>query len=828
MMQDISWRPYQIECKKEIRKEYNKGGNKQLIVAATGVGKRIMSINLMQHFKRSLFIAHREELIGQAYDDIVRFFPMQCGIVKGPRFEIDKRIVVASVQTLMNRLDKIHPETFDNIIIDESHHYASTRWLATVRHFKPKLLTGWTATPKRLDGLSLNNLFQKIVYRYTIEDGIHDGWLAEIDAFQIQTQVDLSGVKRVAGDFNQKQLAERVDSRARNALIVDRYGKYCKGEQALAFCVDIDHTYNLRDIFREAGFRAESIVSDKDRCPNRAEILDRFSKGKVDILTNVNILTEGFDYADVGAILMARPTQSESLYVQCLDDQTEILTDHGWRSINTYELTDLAAGYNIATGEVKWQPTLKIYKREKGELEYMYSVDLPQTDIRVTGGHRMITKKRTTRKRVWSEYEFVEAEKFAESKDLMKIPISGIQKTTGLLLTNPELEFLGLFLSDGSRHKTTNQIYIAQSEHQKWNKNIVQILDACKFKYRISRKVRKTQYSDHSVMLYYHISNKSTKRFRKWLVKSMGSEYEPISASQLEHLIYGIYLGDGSKTDKIDWVRHTYTISTGNKDFADYLQSLCVRRGFKCNLARISYNVNPAYLLHIKPFETEKSLMFSDNRPKFSKEELTSDSVWCIENPMQTIITRRNGKVSILGNCIGRGTRLKTEAFQQKFNHAKCVVLDFVDNSAKHSLINAYELERGKAIEDRIFISDSDREKLLEAREKRITTIEADRTSDRKINLLKLPTLTVWQSEKMLEPASEKQIEWIKNLGLWQEDTEYTKMMASEIIGSMPATVPQREELRMWGYDINNGATRGQYSRIKFTMDRKNKYKMKE
>jgi superfamily II DNA or RNA helicase len=494
MMQNIQWRPYQIACKEAIKSEYKKGITEQLIVEATGLGKRLQSINLMQHFDRSLFIAHREELIMQAYDDITRFWPMQVGIVKGPVFEIDKKIVVASVQTLYNRLDRIDPKLFDYVAFDESHHIMAKSYLKTIRHFKPKLLTGWTATPKRLDGLSLSNVFQKIVFEYKIEDGIKNGWLANIEAYQVQTQTDLSGVAKVAGDFNQKQLSERVDCRARNALIVDRYKKYCDGVQAIGFCVDINHAYNLRDIFREHGYIAEAVVSDKERCPNRTEIVEQFKKGNIQILSGVDILSEGFDYEDVGCALMARPTQSETLYIQ----------------------------------------------------------------------------------------------------------------------------------------------------------------------------------------------------------------------------------------------------------------------------------------------------------------------------------------------MIGRATRLKSKAYEDKFGHAKATILDFVDNGTRHSLVNTYELEKAKRIEDRIFISDSDRSLLIKAREKRIREIEVSTLKDKKVNLFKLPEIIVWQSEKMLEPATEKQIKWIKDLGLYQEDVEYTKAMASELISARPAGAVQRAELREWGYDISGDVTKGQYSRVKFLRERKNKYKFEK
>ena len=179
---NIHWRPYQIACKKAIKENYDKGVTKQLIVQATGTGKRLQAVNLARHFNRTLFVAHREELIMQAYEEIDQYWPMQVGIIKGTRFELEKKVVVASVQTLHNRLNRINPDMFDLLLVDEMHHYVSKTYLKSIRHFEPKLLTGWTATPKRLDGLSLSNLVQNIVFEYYIEDGINDKFLAPLEA----------------------------------------------------------------------------------------------------------------------------------------------------------------------------------------------------------------------------------------------------------------------------------------------------------------------------------------------------------------------------------------------------------------------------------------------------------------------------------------------------------------------------------------------------------------------------------------------------------------------------------------------------------------------
>ena len=488
----IQWRPYQIACKSAIREKYVKGVTEQLIVQATGTGKRIQSIDIAKHFKKTLFIAHREELIQQAQDDFEKLYFMQTGIIKGSRFEIDKKVVVASVQTLYNRISKIDPEEFDYIIVDEAHHYVSRTYLATVRHFKPKLRTIWTATPKRLDGLSLSNIAQEIVFEYRIQDGIREGFLAPVEAYQIRTHSSLAKVKRTAGDFNLADLSIAVDNEERNAQIVEKYKQYGNGMQAIAFCVDMNHAYNLRNEFRKANIICETIVSDEERCSNRAELVQKFKTGEISVLTNVNILTEGFDYADVGIILMARPTQSEAFYVQ----------------------------------------------------------------------------------------------------------------------------------------------------------------------------------------------------------------------------------------------------------------------------------------------------------------------------------------------CIGRGTRLKTNKFKEEFKKNFCTVLDFVDNTGKHSLINAYELEKNKPIEERMFLPEQAKLKLLEERERRLTKIQQTYGSDERIDLLRLPEVRPWHSEKMLEPATEAQVKWIKDLGVWQEDIEYTKLQASELISNQPARDWQVRFLAKNGYDVSSGATLGQYQKVKFLIEQKTKYKI--
>lgn len=206
----------------------------------------------------------------------------------------------------------------NSILVHNCHHYLAKTFIKPLRYFEPELMLGWSATPTRLDNLSMSNLFDKIVFDYPIGQAIEEGWLCELDAVRIKTQIDLSKLHRVAGDFNQAELSAAVDIPVRNQMVVDKYKEYAAGRQAVVFCVDIQHCVHMVEVFRKNGLTADLLVSDKSICTDRSGINDAFQNGDLDVLCNVNICTEGWDYSDVGCVLMARPTQSKALYIQAI------------------------------------------------------------------------------------------------------------------------------------------------------------------------------------------------------------------------------------------------------------------------------------------------------------------------------------------------------------------------------------------------------------------------------------------------------------------------------------------------------------------------------
>jgi superfamily II DNA or RNA helicase len=191
------------------------------------------------------------------------------------------------------------------------------------------------------------------------------------------------------------------------------------------------------------------------------------------------------------------------------------------------------------------------------------------------------------------------------------------------------------------------------------------------------------------------------------------------------------------------------------------------------------------------------------------------------------IMARPTQSETLYVQCLGRGTRIKSASFIEKHKSEVCIILDFVDNTGKLSLINSYELEKDTPIADRMFLPKAYKEKLLEEeRVRRERRIKLSSGADKKIDLLKLPDVKVWDSEKMLEPATEKQLEWLKSAGIYADDIEYTKKQASELISNLPCQEWQIRYLAVNGYDVTHGASIGQFQRVKYAVDNKQKYAM--
>ena len=345
---------------------------KCLLVLATGLGKTVIATKVAEHFKKTLFIVDREELLEQAalsfiyekYDDPeliktiknIGFFnfirqknKIKVGCIKADVFDINGDVVIASGQTLYRRLDRLKKTEFDLVIVDEAHKFMAKTLFTGVDYFTPRLRLGLTATPHRQDNLPLGDLFDSIDFEYNIKEGIRDGYLVELDGIRIKTSVSLDKVRTTGGELNSGDLSNEINTLARNNLIADSYLKYANGRKTIGFCCNIQHALDLTEAFINKGIKATAVSSNEEQTGDRTKKVRDFKEGKYDVIFNVDILTTGFDQPAVSCIIQASPTKSLTRYMQATGRCTRPLpgtidgletTEERWAAIKKSDKKD--------------------------------------------------------------------------------------------------------------------------------------------------------------------------------------------------------------------------------------------------------------------------------------------------------------------------------------------------------------------------------------------------------------------------------------------------------------------------------------------------------
>ncbi len=331
-------RPYQHECLQHLRARYRQGARRLLVSLPTGTGKTVVFAAMPGFFKmkkRMLVLAHRQELLDQAAAKFAAAAPgLPIGIEQGSRSAPpDTRIVLASVPTVgreaSSRLLRLDPEQFYLIVVDEAHHAVATTYRRVFDHFglfhkgTKRLLVGFTATPRRGDNQTLAEVFEEIAYARSLPEMVRKGYLCPVRGWRVHTSIDIGNVRLRHGDFVESDLARAVDVAERNGLVVDAYRQYAPNRRALVFGVNVAHVHALADAFVQRGVPAAAVWGAMTP-EQRREALRRFRDGEVSVLTNCNVLTEGFDEPRVDCVLMARPTRSQLLYAQMVGRGTRL------------------------------------------------------------------------------------------------------------------------------------------------------------------------------------------------------------------------------------------------------------------------------------------------------------------------------------------------------------------------------------------------------------------------------------------------------------------------------------------------------------------------
>lgn len=329
-------REYQKEAISKIYDWFYKNQGHLICVMPTGSGKSHIVAQLCKDAGKAnvLMLTHQKELIEQNYEKLLNHYPdADVGIYSASVGSKNiRQITFAGVQSIYNRLDLI--PKIDLIIIDECHlvnHRNEGQYREIIKHIEEMnenvKVIGLTATPFRLghDGhlakktkKSAQTIWSGIINPVPIPMLIKNNHLSKISHKITEKQISVDGVKKKGGEFIEKDLQRKINTEQQNEDYVQEVIEKGQDKKAwLFFCCGVHHAQDIAKELNENNIPA-ACVTGKTKKDERRRLLNEFKRGELRALTNANVLTTGFDYPDIDLIVMLRPTESVSLYIQML------------------------------------------------------------------------------------------------------------------------------------------------------------------------------------------------------------------------------------------------------------------------------------------------------------------------------------------------------------------------------------------------------------------------------------------------------------------------------------------------------------------------------
>ena len=356
-------RHYQTEAISNLRKAFAKGFRKALLVAPTGSGKTVIASALIkQAIKKGskvLFVAHRRGLIMQCsrklYDFGINHGVIMAGKSPSPNHEVQ----VVSIQTFNARKDNNDfdwPDA-DIIILDEAHRSTSKTFTSLINDYKESIIIGLTATPMRSDHQGLGSVYDTLVVASDIKKLTEQKYLVPIRYIAPHVP-DVESLKIVAGDYEKKGLEKKMNVPKLIGNIVEHWKVYASERPTVVFGTSINHSKQIAKAFNAQGVAAGHIDGEMDET-DREEQLELYKKGKIRVLSNCQILQEGWDSPHTSCVILARPTRSKVMFLQMIgrilrpyiNKQDSMVIDHAG-AIYTHGWPDEQIDWTLETTEV--------------------------------------------------------------------------------------------------------------------------------------------------------------------------------------------------------------------------------------------------------------------------------------------------------------------------------------------------------------------------------------------------------------------------------------------------------------------------------------------
>jgi superfamily II DNA or RNA helicase len=325
-----SLRPYQQTAIDESFSAWSEGAKNILLVMATGTGKTFVGANIIEKAqrltgKKTLFLAHRSELIQQArtvfsQQGLQPVVEMAGETHFGTLYQ--HKVVVGSVQTCSQpkRLQKFDPVDYGLVIVDEAHHATASTYRRILDHFKNSRVLGLTATPFRHDKIGLKNVFQKVAFQYPIQEGINDGHLCRIESKSVNVaSLHLENVQVVRGEFAEDEITQLLMQEETLQQMVVPTIELAENRPTIVFCSDVEHATAITECFNrtlERGKPRATLLHGSMNTVDRRESLNSYETGKAQFIVNCQVLTEGYDYPPTACVALFRPMRSLGMLAQ--------------------------------------------------------------------------------------------------------------------------------------------------------------------------------------------------------------------------------------------------------------------------------------------------------------------------------------------------------------------------------------------------------------------------------------------------------------------------------------------------------------------------------
>ena len=336
-------RKYQIECLEALAKTRAEGKKKALVVMASGLGKTLTAVFDVKKFLKSnpnarvLVLCHSADILDQIKNVFRGEFgdEYSYGLYNGNEKATHRTdFLFANLQSVDSHRTEFNPKEFDYVIVDEAHHSQAVTYRRAITYFEPKFLLGLTATPDRMDGLDIEDIFEETVYNYSLYEAILDGWIMKIkhvvELDDLEERLDkLKDVVENGKALSIAQLNREFFVPKRDEEIVKVIKKEIDvrpNATTVIFCQTIEHAERIAQLMDAV------VVHSLMSMDERMDRLHSFTSGTVKSICAVDLLNEGIDVPATNIVVFLRVTQSTRIFLQQLgrglrrtDDKDEVL-----------------------------------------------------------------------------------------------------------------------------------------------------------------------------------------------------------------------------------------------------------------------------------------------------------------------------------------------------------------------------------------------------------------------------------------------------------------------------------------------------------------------